>query len=139
VIAASAVKEQFLSIIVVTVLFSLAVRKIPADHRRILIDLAYAVSETVLIVVGWLMKIMPVAVFALSYGVAQKSGITLAGALGYFVLVKSGLMIGFTLFLYLIPTFVSRLSVLQFAGAILPAQLVALSTRSSLATLPSLL
>jgi Na+/H+-dicarboxylate symporter len=135
----AASKDQFISLIVVTLLFAMAARKIPTQLRNQLVIFAQAVSETTIILVGWLLKLMPLGVFALTFVIASQSGFSFAGSLGFYILAKSGLVLIFALFVYLLPIIVGRIRFRHFAWSILPAQLVAVSTRSSLASLPSLM
>jgi Na+/H+-dicarboxylate symporter len=58
--------------------------------------------------------------------------------LGGLVVLQCGVMVAFMLLLYPISAILGRVSMIDFARAVAPAQLVALSTRSSIASLPAL-
>lgn len=82
---------------------------------------------------------LPFAVFILTLSLMVKSG---AGALGlvvYFMLGLSFALIAYTFILYLIVRFGARMSMLEFGRGILPAQMSAISTRSSMATIPAMI
>jgi len=81
----------------------------------------------------------PIGVFALTYALAFKTGISAGGILGTYILVVSSLMLLFTLLLYPISAIIGRTRIGDFARAVAPAQLVAISTRSSIAALPAMI
>ncbi len=91
-----------------------------------------------LIVVRWVLWFTPIGVFALVYVLALRMGGGAMGMLGAFVVVQSGLMLLCTVLLYPLSAGVGRVSLRAFARAVAPAQLVAVSTRSSIAALPAL-
>ena len=66
-------------------------------------------------------------------------GFSAIGALTYYVALLSGLCVLFTLPLYPLASYLGHLSVAQFARAAAPSQAVALSTQSSLASLPTMI
>jgi len=82
---------------------------------------------------------LPVGAFALAFDVAARTGLTLAGVIGYYLLVHIGLLIGMVLLLYPFTALVAGGGMVEFARAVWPAQGVAMSTRSSMASLPALL
>jgi Na+/H+-dicarboxylate symporter len=86
-----------------------------------------------------LLLLLPVAAFTLSFSLTAKHGYTLAGVMGQYVAALIGMLIVFILVLYLIALSFGAVPPAVFASALLPAQLVAASTRSSLATMPALL
>lgn len=92
-----------------------------------------------LLIIGWVLAIAPVGVFALAYGVGVQSGGGAFAALGHYVLTVTA-MGGFILVLaYAVAAGLGRTGLLPFTKAVLPAQAVALSTQSSLASLPAML
>jgi proton glutamate symport protein len=89
-----------------------------------------------LILVHGILRLTPLGVFALALGMGKDLGMAAAGALGYYVLVLSGMLIALTLLVYPAVALATRRSPLVFAQAAAPAQAVAAGTRSSLASLP---
>jgi len=88
--------------------------------------------------VRWLLAFTPVGVFALSYVLGRETGFEAAGVLGGLILLQCGVMTLFMLLLYPVSAILGRVSISAFARAVAPAQLIALSTRSSIAALPAL-
>jgi Na+/H+-dicarboxylate symporter len=89
--------------------------------------------------VFWVLWLTPVAVFALVLGVTLSSGATALGALLFYVLAVTGWMLVVTGALYPVSALVGRVAVGDFTRAMAPANLVAVSTRSSIACLPALI
>jgi len=92
-----------------------------------------------LVIVGWVLAAAPVGVFALSLSVAARTGIQAAGALLFYIVVLSATLLLVTAMLYIPVLVFGRVSLRSFAIAALPAQAVAMSSRSSLAALPAML
>ena len=134
----AASRGDVLSLLLFSVLLALAIRQLPDEQRNPLQTGAESLTAALLILVRWLLVATPVGVFALSYGLGRESGLGALGVLGGLVALQCGLMIAFTLLLYPISAAFGRVSIGAFARAILPAQIVALTTRSSIASLPAL-
>ena len=87
----------------------------------------------------WIVVASPIGVFALTYVLALKTGISAGGILGTYILIVSSMMLLFTVFLYPLTAFAGRTRISDFARAVAPSQLVAISTRSSIAALPAMI
>ncbi len=128
-----------LPIILASVVFAVALTQIPDEPRRRLLDLFGAALAVILVVLSWILIAAPVAVFALAYSMSVKGGASAAQALGWFVLVGILLLVIFWAALYPTAAVLGRIPMRRFAAAAAPAQAVAVSTRSSIASLPALL
>ncbi len=135
----AAVDGAMLPLIVFTLLFALATTRLPDDRRANVTGLFRAISEAMLIIVQWILRLTPVGVFALALGMGRDLGLAAAGAVGYYVMVLSGMLLALTLVVYPVVAVVTRRSPLVFARAVAPAQAVAAGTRSSLASLPAMI
>ena len=128
-----------LPLVVFTLAFALALLKVTTDRRDAVLRFFHGVSDAMLVIVRTIIELAPIGVFALVLPVASRTGIAAAGALGYYVAVTAvaqGLII---LLLYPVAALVGRVSTLRFAQAVFPAQAVAFSSSSSLASLPALI
>jgi proton glutamate symport protein len=125
-----------LPFIIFTLLFALAAARLPRERRELLTEFFRAVSETMLVLINWILALAPVGVFALALNLGANMGLAAAGAIVYYVLIHSGLCIVLLASIYPLAVFGGRLSLKEFSGASLPAQAVAFSSRSSLASLP---
>jgi Na+/H+-dicarboxylate symporter len=135
---AAAANGQIVPLLVFTVCFGLAIVHCPADARARLVGFFEAVRDAMLILVRWVIALAPVGVFALVLPLAARSGTALAGAVGAYVVAYSLVSIAATLVLYPVAAVVGRVPIRQFARAVLPAQLIAFSSSSSIASLPAL-
>ncbi len=127
-----------LPLIVFTVLFALAARQIEPNLRASLVQFFAAIASATTTIVDWIIWIAPLGVFALVTSAASRAGLVLAGVMAYYVVAISAAFVLFALLLYPLATFVGRIPLGWFTRAVLPAQAVALSSSSSLASLPAL-
>ena len=90
-------------------------------------------------VVRWLIALAPIDVFTLVAPTAARLGASLAGALGYYVLAYTGLMILTGAVMCVAGALGGGVGLRRFLRAAFPAQAVAFSSSSSLASLPALI
>jgi Na+/H+-dicarboxylate symporter len=119
--------------------FALAIAKLPRSQRDILLDLFRALANAMLLIIGWVLWVAPVGVFALALGVGAASGGAAFATLGHYILIVVAVGTVILIAGYLLAWLVGGISPMRFARALLPAQTVALSTQSSLASLPAML
>ena len=135
----AAADGAMLPLVIFTVLFGLASTGIAPDLRDALVRFFRAVSGSMLTLVRWLIVLAPLGVFALILPLAARMGASAVGAFGYYVIAICVLLCAQTLALYPIAAVVGRVPAKRFAQAVFPAQTIAFSTSSSLASLPALL
>jgi proton glutamate symport protein len=128
-----------LPLMVFTVGFALAAAQLEAEQKTLVLRLAEAVGATMLKLLGWVVALAPIGVFALALALAAKAGPAIAGALGYYVLVAVTACLVFTLALYGVARVFGGVAIRRFARAVGPAQAVAFTSHSSLAALPTLI
>jgi Na+/H+-dicarboxylate symporter len=126
-------------LVVFALLFGFAATHIAEALRQSLMTLFYAIAETMLVIVRWVLLAGPVGVFALAFVLSATTGMDAFGALIHYVLLVCGIGAMTTLLAYGVAALTGRVSVWTFARAALPAQVVALSTQSSLASLPAMI
>jgi proton glutamate symport protein len=127
-----------LPVIVFTFLFALATRRIDLGLRQALIGFFGALANATTTIVDWIIAIAPLGICALVLAAASRTGVALAGAMGYYVVAISALLVLFAFLMYPVATAVGRIPLGWFTRGVLPAQVVALSSSSSLASLPPL-
>ena len=127
-------------VIVFTLVFALAARRIDDSLRASLMSLFTGVANAMTRIVGWIIGLAPIGIFAVVFAATSREGIGsgLAGAMGYYVIASAAALILFALLIYPIASTVGRIPLGWFTRAVLPAQLVGLSSGSSLASLPAL-
>jgi Na+/H+-dicarboxylate symporter len=135
----AAVQDDLVGVMVFSTAFGLAVGQMGEQRSAPVAELARIVADAMMTIVGWIMWLMPVAVFALSMSTAARSGLAAAQVLVVFVALNCGLMLAATLLMYPFAALAGGMSIPRFARSILGTQIVAVSTRSSIASLPSML
>jgi Na+/H+-dicarboxylate symporter len=132
------VDDNYLQIFIAAVLLAAAMSRIASERRAALINIFQAVADTATVLVGWLIRLLPLAAFCLAFVSGAAKGLTVAGNVGVFILTSCGIVIAATILMYPIAVLVGSVSLRRFASAVAPAQTVAAGTRSSLACLPAL-
>lgn len=138
-VLAAAAADAMLPLILFTAAFALAITRLAAPLRKVMFDFFGAVAGAMMVVIGWVLKIAPVGVFALAFSVAAKSGSAAIAALGHYILLVTAVGSVVLLGAYVLAALGARLPLAEFARRVLPAQSLALSTQSSLACLPAML
>jgi Na+/H+-dicarboxylate symporter len=128
---------DLLPLIIAVCIFAAAATVARSEGRDAVVRFFQGVNELSMIVIGWLMRLAPVAVFFLIAATVARSGLTLLGQLLSFSLVVVAALAAHTL-LVLIPalTLGARVGVRHFLRSVSDALLLAFSTASSNATLP---
>jgi Na+/H+-dicarboxylate symporter len=135
---AAAASGAMLPLVVFTLLLALAIARSPEDARNTLVGFFRALSEAMLVLVGWIVWLAPVGVFALMLPLGVHGGTGLVGAIGFYIVAYSLASVLFVLLLYPAVALTARVPVRDIARATLPAQLIAFSSSSSIASLPAL-
>lgn len=129
-----------LPLILFSFVFGAALSRIETERRVIFLRVMSGVQDASLMLVRAVIALAPIGVFALGVSVAAKLGIAVAGALATYIVFVSALSMAFCAFvLYPAAVVFGGVSLKAFARAVLPAQAVAFSSRSSLASLPAML
>jgi Na+/H+-dicarboxylate symporter len=135
----AAADTAVLPVVVFALAFGLALSRIAAERRDAVVMAFRSVADAMLVLVGWILRIAPIGVFALALVLGLKMGVGSAGALLHYVVTLSAVLLAFTIALYPFVILVGRVSPRLFAMALLPAQAVGFSVRSSLAALPAMI
>ncbi len=136
---AAAANDQFLPLILFTLVFAFALTRLPDDGRALLVRLFQAIADTMLIVINWVLWLGPIGVFALGYVVGARAGTAAFGALIHYVLTLMAVGMAVWILAYPLARFGGRVPIGRFLKQTAPAQAVAISTQSSLASLPAML
>lgn len=134
----AAANGAMLQLVLFTLLFAAAASTLGGESRAMLVSFFRAVGDAMLVLVRWVILLAPAGVFAMVLPLTVHVGASVAGAIGFYVVVYSVLCIVAMVILAVITGMTSRISTLQFMRAALPPQLFALSSSSSIATLPAL-
>lgn len=134
----AAADGAMLPLVVFSIALGAAATRIPAEERAVLVQFFRSLSDAMLVIVGWVIAVAPIGVFALAVGLGARIGLTAVGVIGGYVVILSGVVVLVTILMYGAAVFGGRVPLPLFARAVAPAQAVAFSARSSLAALPAL-
>jgi Na+/H+-dicarboxylate symporter len=133
----AAADGSMLSLIAFALLLGLAIRRAGDEPRQAVLGFFQGLAEAMFVLVRWVLVPAPIGVFALTVPLGANMGATIADALMYYVALVITLTVLFSvLVLYPLATIGGRVPLGRFTHGTLPAQLVAFSSRSSLASLP---
>jgi Na+/H+-dicarboxylate symporter len=135
---AAAANGDLVALILFTLLLALAVARSPAQVRDPLVVFFRGLGEAMLVLVRWIVLLAPIGVFALVLPLAARAGGALAGGIGFYIAAYSLCSLVMTALLYPAVSLVARIPIRRFGRAVLPAQLIAFGSSSSIATLPAL-
>ncbi|HVZ47433.1 MAG TPA: cation:dicarboxylase symporter family transporter, partial [Gemmatimonadaceae bacterium] len=134
---AAAAQGDLLALIVAIVAFGAAANALGADARARLLQVAGAVNDAMLVLVGWTMQLAPPAIAILIAATVLRSGLDLLQALAaYAATVVGALVLHVAIVLLPLARFAAGTGVRRFARDSGDALLLALSTASSSVTLP---
>ena len=135
----AAAEGSILQLVLFTALFGFAITRLPPEKRAPLANFFDALADAMLVIIGWVLWLAPLGVFALAFTVGAGAGGAAFGAVLHYVLLISSLGIAILLAAYVVAVLVARWPLGRFAKAMIGPQAVAISTQSSLASLPAML
>lgn len=138
-VIATASDGTMLPLIVFAALFGLALAKLDLEYRAPAVGFFRAIADAMLAIVRWVLLLAPIGAFALAVSLAVHLGNATASVILFYLVSHSGLLLIVLGLLYVVIPIVTRTNVARFARSLLPAQIVVVSTRSSLAALPAML
>jgi Na+/H+-dicarboxylate symporter len=101
-----------------------------------MLELAHAVADSMLVIIGWVLRLAPLGVAALAIVAGARLGLGIGAALATYVLIQIVGALALIAICYLAVALFGRVGLARFARAAAPSQAVAFSTQSSLASLP---
>jgi len=138
-IIAAAGETSVLPLTIFFALFAVAITRLPRGQGERLTGFFHALANTMLVLIGWVLWLAPAGVLALAFGVGLRSGSGAFAALAHYIFVVSAMGAFILVLAYGLGSALRGISPIGFARALLPAQAVAVSTQSSLASLPAML
>jgi proton glutamate symport protein len=133
----AAADGAMLPLVVFTIAFGLAVGTLADATRKPVVDLFAGIAAASTVMVRWILAVAPLGVFALAIALATRVGTGIFGAVGFYLVTHSAFCVIVMVALYVVVVLSGRVSLATFARAALPAQVVAASTRASMAALPA--
>jgi Na+/H+-dicarboxylate symporter len=136
---AAATNGDVLPLVVFALLFALALGAISDVGRQSVVTLFEAIGDALLVIISWVLWIAPLGVLALAFTVGSAAGGSAFAGLGHYVVLISAVGVLITLAAYPLAIIGGGLRAGVFARGMIAPQAVAISTRSSLASLPAML
>jgi len=136
---AAASADAILPLMIFTAAFAFATLRLPPQKRASITGLFEAIADAMVVIINWVLAIAPFGVFALAFVVGAKAGTAALGALAHYVFILSSLGVMIWLASFALAVLGARRSLPAFLKASAEAQAVAISTQSSLASLPAML
>ena len=128
---------SMMQIIVFAIFLGIATLHLEKPRQKLMLDFFTAISESVLVMAEWIIKLTPIGVFSLiSYVIADQGIDVILGLWKYVLLVLAVLIIHATLTLPTLLALLGRINPYQYLKDIREAPIMAFSTASSAATLP---
>jgi Na+/H+-dicarboxylate symporter len=138
-VVSAAANGEVLPLVLFTLIFALALTRLEAGRRRTLVGFFEALADTLLVVIGWVLWIAPLGIGALGFAVGAGAGGEAFAGLAHYIVLISILGLIVTIVGYAIAVVVGRVPLGAFARNMIAPQAVAVSTQSSLASLPAML
>src|SRR6478736_4263927 len=135
---AAAAQSAMLPLVVFALFFGFALTRIDTPRRARMVEFFQTIADTMIVIVRWVLWVAPVGVFALVLAVCARAGSGVISALGWYIALQCSMYLAITLMLYPVAVVFGGERLRRFAAGILPAQIVAASTQSSLASLPAM-
>lgn len=133
---ATFVSGNMLQTVISAAIIGVALVAMPVSKRRPILDLLGSVQEVCMVIVGWVLKFVPYAVFGLLASISARVGVsTLLATAIYMLTVLVGLLVLMGIYVLIIGL-LGRSNPLAFLKASREVILLALSTSSSAAVMP---
>jgi len=136
---AAATNGDVLPLVVFSLLFALALGAISEPGRKAVVSLFEAIGDALLVIINWVLWVAPLGVLALAFTVGAAAGGSAFTGLGHYVVLISIVGILVTLAAYPLAVIAGRIPAGEFVRGMIAPNAVAISTRSSLASLPAML
>jgi Na+/H+-dicarboxylate symporter len=138
-IVAAAAGGSLLPMVFFAIVFGAALTRIDEDKRRPIAAVLTGLAEAMFVLVGWVLALAPIGVAGLILVTANTHGTTVLLGLAHYILLYIAIVLVLTLCAYAVAVLFGRVRLRDFARAVLPTQVVAFGTQSSLACLPLIL
>jgi len=132
------IARLIIPVIVLTIVFAVLINFF-SSLKDSIVDRTTRISKRLFIGLRYVFMALPFSVASLALIITLRNGAQLAGVAGFYIAGVCLVLILFTIIQYAAVFFFGHISIKKFFQALLPAQWVAASTCSSLATLPALL
>jgi proton glutamate symport protein len=138
-VVTAAANDAFLPLIVFALVFAFALTRLPDVQRKTMTDFFQIIADAMIVIINWVLWLGPIGVFALALVFGAKAGTAAIGALLHYVAIVSAVGVVVWLLAFPFGAIGGRIALARFIRATGPSHAVAISTQSSLASLPAML
>jgi len=138
-IFSAAANNAMLPVVLFAAVFALALTRIAQGTRQLMVQFFEGLAAAMMVIVGWVLMLAPLGVFGLAVSLAAQTGADAIGGLAHYILIVSAAGLVVLLASVVIALTLGGRSPGAFARAMVPVFAVAISTQSSLASLPAML
>ena len=135
----AAANNAMLPVVLFAAVFALALTRIAEAPRKTMVQFFEGLAAAMMVIVGWVLMLAPIGVFGLAVSLAAQTGADAIGGLAHYILIVSAAGLVVLLASVAIALTLGGRSPGAFARAMVPVFAVAISTQSSLASLPAML
>jgi Na+/H+-dicarboxylate symporter len=136
----AAADGAMLPLIVFTIAFGVALTRVAPERRAAVTGFFAGLADAMMVLVGWVISLAPIGVFALAAPLAARMGMSAAGALLSYIALAAGLtVVVLVVLVYPATVIAGGVPLGRLARACAPAQAVAISSRSTMASLPAMI
>ncbi len=134
----AAASGALLPVVLFTLAYAFALSRQAPEARARHVQFFRTMGDVMLTLVSWILTLAPIGIFAVALAMGQKLGVSVIGAIGFYLVAVCGFHVVAIVGLYVVVAVSRKVPVKQFAKALVPGQVVGFGTRSSLASLPAL-
>ncbi|HEX6941625.1 MAG TPA: cation:dicarboxylase symporter family transporter, partial [Gemmatimonadaceae bacterium] len=135
----AAADGALLPLVIFSLAYGTALSRVADGLRETHVRFCQGVADAMTTIIRWVVVLAPIGVFALAVSVGARLGAAAAGAIIVYILACVIALTVANVLLYLIMWRVAGVPLAKLFPALLPAQTIAFTSRSSLAALPVLL
>jgi proton glutamate symport protein len=136
----AAADGAMLPLIVFTIGFGAALTKVSDERRAGVVNFFKGLADAMMVLITWVIALAPIGVFALAAPLGARMGVSAAGALVSYILLAAILTLAVLAGLvYPVTVIAGRVPLGRLVKSCAPAQAVALSSRSTMASLPAMI
>lgn len=135
----AAADGALLPLVIFSLGYGLALSRVSDRIRETHVQFCQGVADAMSTIIRWVVAVAPIGVFALAISVGARLGAAAAGAIIVYILACVVCLTIAIALLYVITARFGRVPFRTLAPALIPAQTIAFTSRSSLAALPVLL
>jgi Na+/H+-dicarboxylate symporter len=136
----AAADGAMLPLIVFTIGFGVALTKVSVEHRAGVVNFFKGLADAMMVLVRWVIALAPIGVFALAAPLAARMGVSAAGALASYMLLAAVLtLVVLAVLVYPVTVVAGGVPLGRLVRSCAPAQAVAISSRSTMASLPAMM